>query len=1099
MIFLLIILIFPVQNYEEMIYYYNAATNGIEGWKTFTKSTIFELNSDIILYGGSSPRISRMFLDLSPHYQVKVKMEFWLKDLITTGGITVYIDEIQVYKNAYSNTSLSSLHGPTPTGSYFDSIVLLHPQKKRTSSIYIEITGQSLYGIRTLQFYLERCPSGCEVCDSFDFLACKQWKLFNLSFNKYYFSNLQGWSTESPWLFQGVYVCAQCDFLKQSGIQYFGVLPPHQGLMLKFFWLFNIGFLNIKINRVNYVLQQPTTFYQVELIIKDHTNQDLLIEIQQGFIRDVELYYQPDVIHFDPEILNCFSVINNVCISCLDGWEFEEIQNQCHPLCGLEECDDGNEDQNDGCYQCKLKCDINCISCEFGKCNNCDTGYILSDNQNNFPQCYQEIVEYPDNCLILEEQQCKECEVGYIQENGQCFPHCGDGIQISGLEECDDGNLVPYDGCFNCSFQCSQNCIICIEGICYQYCEEGFEFIDQSCQSICGDGLITNLEECEDGNIIPYDGCYLCKFSCPLNCLECLNGYCLQCNTNYQLLSNNQCDYIQLQYQQKQCDDQNNDAYDGCHNFMIQHDWICRRLNQETFSQCSYFNYPKLLIQYQKLIWNIQYVTLTFSQPFKIGENRLLLEAFTYSILNLTEPQYIIKVIGSQESSKTINKIDYQLEIEIFQLLEFKPILKINLQQEIIKQWDFMPILKTYYQPLQLPTYLNEKQTYYSEMAQKVNRYSLFSYGGVCTLLIFQGKYEVLIEILNFLQFQNYLRYINVQFPQNLLLYFESYDLLSIETLFDFVKFKPLESFLFYKEFREASGKFQFYQQNADLLTNLQWQIIQSSFYILLILLSIGTKKFIFSNYFRQRALIYLIQQKINSDKEISSKLLLWLYKKCQQLIGVVDLFSKNGFKIILLVNGWDLIFKGMLYLKYLQNFAYRDIFSLLLALVLIFIYIMFILNSNNLYPKYNLIKFQKMKQNRFEVLNLGVSLCFIGFLIFLENSEVLQLGLISLINLMQLKLIYNYRKIIRSFVVQMAIQSSVLIFTLSSFIYVQEAAKYVNEDFKIKCGWFHIFLLSFGVLIEISEIIIEQIQQYFRMCKKKQNQTQQDQFMINF
>lgn len=28
------------------------------------------------------------------------------------------------------------------------------------------------------------------------------------------------------------------------------------------------------------------------------------------------------------------------------------------------------------------------------------------------------------------------------------------------------------------------------------------------CEPICGDTLIRGLEECDDGNDIPYDGCY---------------------------------------------------------------------------------------------------------------------------------------------------------------------------------------------------------------------------------------------------------------------------------------------------------------------------------------------------------------------------------------------------------------------------------------------------------------------------------------------------------------------------------------------------------------------------------------------------------------
>lgn len=34
------------------------------------------------------------------------------------------------------------------------------------------------------------------------------------------------------------------------------------------------------------------------------------------------------------------------------------------------------------------------------------------------------------------------------------------------------------------------------------------------CESICGDSLIVANEQCDDGNIDNYDGCYECKYSC---------------------------------------------------------------------------------------------------------------------------------------------------------------------------------------------------------------------------------------------------------------------------------------------------------------------------------------------------------------------------------------------------------------------------------------------------------------------------------------------------------------------------------------------------------------------------------------------------------
>ena len=64
---------------------------------------------------------------------------------------------------------------------------------------------------------------------------------------------------------------------------------------------------------------------------------------------------------------------------------------------------------------------------------------------------------------------------------------CGDGVK-EGSEQCDDGNLIPYDGC-------SPTCTI------EPTCKGG------TCTAVCGDGLKFPQEQCDDGNTISGDGC----------------------------------------------------------------------------------------------------------------------------------------------------------------------------------------------------------------------------------------------------------------------------------------------------------------------------------------------------------------------------------------------------------------------------------------------------------------------------------------------------------------------------------------------------------------------------------------------------------------
>ena len=69
---------------------------------------------------------------------------------------------------------------------------------------------------------------------------------------------------------------------------------------------------------------------------------------------------------------------------------------------------------------------------------------------------------------------------------------CGDGM-VSPEEECDDGNTRPADGC-------SDTCLVENGWVC--------EIPGAPCRQItCGDGLVEGEEECDDGNVEDGDGC----------------------------------------------------------------------------------------------------------------------------------------------------------------------------------------------------------------------------------------------------------------------------------------------------------------------------------------------------------------------------------------------------------------------------------------------------------------------------------------------------------------------------------------------------------------------------------------------------------------
>lgn len=92
------------------------------------------------------------------------------------------------------------------------------------------------------------------------------------------------------------------------------------------------------------------------------------------------------------------------------------------------------------------------------------------------------------------------------EDNSEVESICGDGITTED-EDCDDGNVFADDGC-------NSECEI----------EEGFECnaIDllTKCKTVCGDGLRRGREECDDSNtiMIDFDSFPVSKDGCSSRC-----------------------------------------------------------------------------------------------------------------------------------------------------------------------------------------------------------------------------------------------------------------------------------------------------------------------------------------------------------------------------------------------------------------------------------------------------------------------------------------------------------------------------------------------------------------------------------------------------
>jgi len=154
-----------------------------------------------------------------------------------------------------------------------------------------------------------------------------------------------------------------------------------------------------------------------------------------------------------------------------------------------EACDDGNTTSGDGCSAtCQVEMGWQCPAPGAPCVANAQCGDgILAGTE----QCDDGNVTPGDGC----DATCR-VEPGYACVAPATPPPastchktvCGDGTK-EGAEQCDDGNLIPYDGC-------SPTCTI--EPKC-----DG----KGGCTGVCGDGLVFPGEQCDDGNTVSGDGC----------------------------------------------------------------------------------------------------------------------------------------------------------------------------------------------------------------------------------------------------------------------------------------------------------------------------------------------------------------------------------------------------------------------------------------------------------------------------------------------------------------------------------------------------------------------------------------------------------------
>jgi fibro-slime domain-containing protein len=276
-----------------------------------------------------------------------------------------------------------------------------------------------------------------------------------------------------------------------------------------------------------------------------------------------------------------------------------------------EDCDDGNARSGDGCDgTCKVETGYVCLTpgqpCKSilfcgdglpGPDESCDDGNTISGDgcsstcavENGYvcptfglpcktttipPACGNKIVEFGESCddgNTVGGDGCSstcQTESGYTCIGSVCTRDktCGNGILDPG-EQCDDGNLTPGD-CCNGSCKLEPNCKCSTPPV-----DAGYP--GQVCRStiVCGDGVVSTGEACDDGNTVGGDGC-------SADCTTVEKGYTCpgaggKCTVAVVLCPNARLD------PGEECDDGNTTSGDGCSaNCKLEAGYICPTVGQ---------------------------------------------------------------------------------------------------------------------------------------------------------------------------------------------------------------------------------------------------------------------------------------------------------------------------------------------------------------------------------------------------------------------------------------------------------------------------------------------------------------------------------------
>ncbi|CAD8112404.1 unnamed protein product [Paramecium primaurelia] len=695
-----------------------------------------------------------------------------------------------------------------------------------------------------------------------------------------------------------------------------------------------------------------------------------------------------------------------------------------------------------------------------------------------------------------------------------CEGFCGDGIITNSSEACDDGNYLPYDGCYKCQIQCSLGCLQCEGKLCNVCDSYGWKLVDGQCKSVCGDGIILGKEYCDDGNLIEFDGCYNCEYSCDSHCLKCFQGTCIQCpiglyeNQSYCL---NKCGDGILATQYEQCEDANTDNNDGCnYNCQIEKFWKCYLV--DSLSVCIYNISPsiKLTTPLNSYGQN-QEVILSFSEEVKLNSTSITEEIFiqliNISISNLKDTDYTYEIVPILSVDYTLQPVSYKIKLNFYKSV-IGPILIVNINcDQLVNQYENQLASNQQTILLKDPFTLSSTQKMVAANAALFNEFVIYSLISIACFAFISGNLEIFWNLIDTLQQLSYMKYLNLQFPQNLSIYFEVFTLVTIQPITDKIKLSGFfeEMFQFTSPYIPAYGRFEVFSINCYFGINLQ------SFVIILIL---G-----FINYI----IAYLIQLLLTSFKyynwpiivdqrylEQTTKIIKAIYFVQRICKSYYQYFLYSGIVRIYLSNFYDLMFSALLQVANFQSYDSITEISSFLALSIL------ILNFAFIFQMYSYLSTRKTLSKRFSIFFEGLEIkenlwnkqfttivlikktIFIANLILIQTIPPVQPILTSLISGFYSIYVYRMRPFANKFENYKIIVTECLIAIIAILFSVSESMLLFSYiDYVSFLGWmeiagFSIILLN-SLLIDFYQQLGKPTRQIYEILKKCGNKTTLD------